>query len=929
MKSQNHAALAAGVVLSVCLAGCGVRETPEQSMAAAKESLAKHERRTAVIHLKNALQKAPNSSAARLLLGHTLLDLGDGIGAVVELDKAAEAGAPEAEVAPLRARAMVLLDQFDRVLERYGDVSLSDAQAMADLRCSVAAAQFYLNRKAAAEVTLAEALKLAPQLGRAVLLKARMRGMAGDMATAMALADEVLKRDGTDPEALQLKGDLLALKGGNAARSQAVQVYRAALATAPGLLHAHAGILWIQLGAGDLEAAQKQLLELRRVYPAHAQTQFFAAMVAMEKGDLKAAREQTAALLKQASDDPRALHVAAALDLKQGRLLQAQSKLNKALKAAPDQAPSRVLLAQVLLRAGDARKALAILQPLLGDSSKDVSALETAAQACLLLGESEQANGYFKQVTQIDPQEPRSRTALALALMDKGQRQQGEDVLTQIAQSDPTEVADLALINLYMTTRNDDKALLAIERLSKKRSGHALAAMLRGRILYRQGHQAEAREGVEALLKSEPLNLPAVSLLASWDMAEGKSAQAKKRFQAVLEKGGRNVAVEMALFDLIRRGGASYAEQVEVLTGVVKRFPTDWEPWQALIMVNLQLRAADKALVAAQSAVAALPDSIELIEALGKAEFAAGAIHQAQGTYTRLAALQPESPHPLMLLADLQMSQRDLNGARQSLRRALALKPDLLPAQRGLMLLELNAGRAKEAREIVAQVKAQRADMVGVLMEGDVEAVLQNWGAAIAAYKFAFNKQPSTEVAIKLHQSLTAAKRTAEASMLVQQWTSAHEGDAAFHVYLGDLFTAQGKPNDARAQYRKVVSLQRDNAAALNNLAWLLSRDATAAALNEAEQMAQRAVAADRTQAEYWDTLAQIQQAQGATSLALESQKHALALQPGDFQLRLNYAKLLIAAGDLKQAKALLVDLSQAGPKPDRHEEVGRLLKQL
>ena len=58
-------------------------------IAAAEQSIAKHDNKTAIIYLKNALQKA-ESAHGRYLLGRALLESGDAISAEKELRKAME-----------------------------------------------------------------------------------------------------------------------------------------------------------------------------------------------------------------------------------------------------------------------------------------------------------------------------------------------------------------------------------------------------------------------------------------------------------------------------------------------------------------------------------------------------------------------------------------------------------------------------------------------------------------------------------------------------------------------------------------------------------------------------------------------------------------------------------------------------------------------
>jgi Flp pilus assembly protein TadD len=77
------------------------------------------------------------------------------------------------------------------------------------------------------------------------------------------------------------------------------------------------------------------------------------------------------------------------------------------------------------------------------------------------------------------------------------------------------------------------------------------------------------------------------------------------------------------------------------------------------------------------------------------------------------------------------------------------------------------------------------------------------------------------------------------------------------------------------------------------------------------------------------DTLAQALASEGQNSKAVDVMKQALAIDAKNPSLRLNYAKLLIQAGDKSTARGELNELAALGDKFPRQKEVGELLKTL
>ena len=70
-NTRTHAAMSA-LLVSLLMVGCG-GDSPEKMLGSAKDYLAKNDPKAAIIQIKNALQKNPDSPEARYLLGKTLL----------------------------------------------------------------------------------------------------------------------------------------------------------------------------------------------------------------------------------------------------------------------------------------------------------------------------------------------------------------------------------------------------------------------------------------------------------------------------------------------------------------------------------------------------------------------------------------------------------------------------------------------------------------------------------------------------------------------------------------------------------------------------------------------------------------------------------------------------------------------------------------
>ena len=121
-------------------------------------------------------------------------------------------------------------------------------------------------------------------------------------------------------------------------------------------------------------------------------------------------------------------------------------------------------------------------------------------------------------------------------------------------------------------------------------------------------------------------------------------------------------------------------------------------------------------------------------------------------------------------MAEIEMAAKNKEAALQNLQKALKVKPDSLEAQRGIMMLELDAGRTKEALEVARDVQRQRPkEAIGYIFAGDAHASKKAWGDAAAAYRAGLKEVGSTELAAKLHSALLAGGNNAEADKFADE----------------------------------------------------------------------------------------------------------------------------------------------------------------
>lgn len=926
MNRSIGQAIGMAALSAALITGCG--ESAETMLASAKDYLGKRDSTAATIQLRNALQKNPDLAEARFLLGKTLLENGDPAGAEKELRAAAALQYPDEQVAPLWARSLVLISENKKVIDDLAKIDIANPQGKAELLTAVGQAQLALGYVDPARDAFTKAVEAQPKYVPAHLGQAQIFARADNLAEASKTLDAALAVAPTDPEALQFKGDILY------AQKQpelALAIYQKAIAAKPDFLPSHTAIVALFLQQKKLDQAAKQVAAMRQVAPKHPQTLYLQALVAYIQKDFTVAREAILEQLRVAPDNLRGLLLAGAIEFELKSYGQAEMYASKVLDRAPQQRLARRTLIMTHLRNGQPNKALEALKPVLNGIGNDASMLSLAGEVFMVNGQPVQAADYFAKAAAINPSDATTRTSLALVRAGTtGDSDRAFQALEQAAAEDSSVRADLALISGHIQRKEYDKAMKAIDILEKKQPGAALAESLRGGVMMAKRDLAGARRYFERALQADPMYFPASASLVELDFAENKFDSARQRYEAILAKDPKHMQALMGLAALRVRASnppganpssGADAETVALISKAIAANPTEMTPHIALINYYLNSNDAKSGARMAQEAVAAFPDRPEILDAAGRAYQASGDTNQALKTYEKLASLQRTSPQPFLRIAEIQLAAKNKDEAMKSLQKALDIKSDSLEAQRGIMGLQIEAGRPAEALSIARQVQQQRPkESIGYVLEGDVYASQKNWPEAAAVYRKGLSQMPSTVLATRLYSVLSDGTSN-DSERFAAGWLKDHPKDNGFRLYLAEQAAEKKDYAGAAQQYRKLLDAQPNNATMLNNLAWAEGQLKNPKAVELAESANKLAP----NEPAIMDTLGVLLVDSGNTTRGLEMLQKASAMAPQAGSIRLNLAKALIKVGQKDAARKELDELAKLGDKFGGQAEVSQL----
>lgn len=907
----------------VVLAACGSDPSAPQLIEAARAHLDKGESAAAIIELKRALDKQPQSVQARQLLGKALLADGDAASAIVELQKARELGLPAEQVALDLARANLAVGQGGQAVTELQAVKLADPKEQAELRTLQAAALASQRQAGEARALLDEALLLRPDYAPAVVARAQLDAAEGRSDAALAQVEALWARDKTQEAAGLMKAALLL----HARRDVegAMQAYREVAQAQPRSVAARDGVAQLLLRSGKVEEAKAELAELQKVAPKRPETLLLQAQLAYAARDYAVTRELTTQLLGAVPNHMQTLLLAAATEMSTQRWSQAQSLLARLLKSHPESVLGRRLMAQTLMALGQADKAVEVLQPVVDSPAADAETLAQAGSAMLRAGDVQRAQAAFQRAVKARPDDPSARTALAMMQMARGESGAGLSNLQSIASGEQASMADLALVAARMSQNDAKGALAALDRLQRKEPGNVIADVLRGQVLFAQGDTAGAAAAYQQALQKDPKAFGAVAGLAGLDARADRIDEARKRLADFAKANPADGRAPLTLARLERRMGAADATVVAALRQAVKADP-------GLVAARIELvgtlqAQGDRAgaLEAARDAAAALPDHAGVLDLLGTSQLAAGEAQAAVSTFRQLVAMQPRQVLPLLRMVDAQLAAKNASGAAEALRQAGELDADNPAVLRGRALLASMEGRTQEALAHARKLQSmQPAAAFGHVVEAEVARRAGNHALAASAFRSALQREKSSGLAASLHDALLAAGDRPAADRMAADWVRENPKDIGFRYHMGSVAASRRDWAAAEAHYRAVVEVQPRHGPALNNIAWLMIQQGKPGATAIAERA--NTLLPDRPAV--LDTLSLALQKDGRIEQATELQKRAAQLEPrnGDYRLRL--AELLIASGDKSRAREELRAL-QNRQDFARQAEVTALLARL
>ena len=909
-----------------------VYATPEKAARFYEDALGKFEKNDmpgAVIQLKNALQQDQKMLAAHLLLGKALLRGGDLKGAEAAFEEALRQGVSRGEIALPLGQIYLALGRPEAVIERITASGLPSVLQVEVLTMRGSAYVEAGNTRLAAQ-SFAEARALDPKSVSPLIAEIPMLLGAGQLERAKENAGKAVELAPDSPYAWNMKASVL---HASFEMADALAAYDRALTLAPRHVDPRVARAALLIDLKREADASKDLDYLRTSAPDEPRAAYLRAVLAGQQGDGPAISSALAEVTRIIDALPtpwlarreQLLMTGALAHHGLGNHQKAREYLDTIISRNSRNLGAKKLLASIYVDTRDFGRALSLLEALQKIAPDD-------PQVMFLLGSVHLSQRRYLLATELlEKAAARTGSAemnrtLALSQLGLGNNELGLASLEKAFAANPADIqAGTALAMLYMRLGKAAKALQTAEAMVKRDPVNLTALNFLGSVKGASGDKAGARAAYTQVLSKNAEFRPSVLSLVRLDVNEKRFDEARRRLDGML---GKRHDDPDALFEygLLEQRAGRTGEAIRHLQKASEVQRQDVRPALALIDLYLSQRQGDQALNAAKTLASKTPDNLSVQLALARTYLSVGDQGSARsvlGGATRLAEYDAGTQ---VAIARLQLAAANPDGAAYSTQKALQGRSDDPAALALLVEIEARRGDAAKADAALKTLAAKHPNRVeSALASANLAMSRAQYAAAIAAYRTALGREENTGNALALARAHLAAGEPDKAAAFLEGWVKARPNDLPAQKALAEAQFRAGQLPAARQSYLRVIAVEPDDAALLNNYANLLLQ------LNDpaAQEQAEKALKLSPNNPYYADTLGWILIQKGQLETGLRYLREARLRSPENGEIRFHLAYALAKNGRKTEARE---ELSAALVGPGRvfnSEAVTQLKKEL
>ena len=891
------------------------------NFASARALIDKGDLKAAQIELRNAVREDPTNSEAHFRLGTVQLRLGDPVAAEKEFRLARDNGFDPRGVTPLLAQTYMAQGKFRELLRDFQATGQPPEIAVSVL-VTRGIAMMQLDNMDGAAAAFAEAERLGPQLVDPPLAGARVLIAKHDYTGAEAKVDRALAINGKAADALVLKAQLSNLKGD---RPKALAALDAAVEAAPNSSAARLERANILIASGQDAKAKADVDAVLAVEPRSAGAVYLQAVLAARAKDFAAADAALTKINAVLSRFPRGYYFQAIIKFNLGQAEQAVEAANKYMARNPGDLDGVKLMARIDLAVQRADHAIQILDAAAVSGTADAEMMDLLGRAYAQSGRQQQAVQAFEKASKMAPDNVDVLNHLASARLGLGDAAGAAKDLEHSLELSPKQASTgEALVVASLAGGDVEKAAVALAAIDQTKANPEGFGILTGMVRMAQLDPDAAISAFNSVLKERPDSVPARLNLAKIAVLQNRIPDAERLLQEILNKQPAHEQALPALIGVFLLDGRN-GRAVAAMEAAHAAAPANLSVTVGLSDLYIRNRDGAKSLALIDDAMKGQAPNQVLLAAKVRALAAMGKQEEAQAQLQAVLTTDPANEPARRALADLFAEKKDFNSSRTTLKAGLDLKPGSVNMITALLALDVRDKGAEAALKTVdelAKVPANKNALRG--MKGNILMTANRPADAAEAFAAEYKLDPSSDLAARVGQAWAAAGKPDLGRPVMTDWLGKNPDDVNVLQMLGSVDLGNKRIADAELSLRKILDLQPNNIAALNNLAWIDQQRGD----KEAQSLAHKAYLLSPTP-QIADTLGWILVNQGKPEVALMLLRQASQQLLTEPTVQFHYASALRAVGRNDEAASTLRPIVLGKKDFDERDAAKRMLDEL
>ena len=804
------------------LVACSDSTTPDEYVARAIEQQSKGDVNSAIIELKNALQKAPRHAEARYLLGTYYYEQGALISAEKEFYRAIDYGVERESVAVPLARVLLAQGKFQELIDSTDGLALTSASTRANLLALKGHAYLGLIRPKAAEQRYKEALQIDKTNAETITGQAQLALVRNQFGIARKHLDTVIKSTPDFAFAQNLLG-LIELGANNLEAAE--QAYSIAQRNVLYRNNSQQQLVLIFIQKKQFDKAVEMIDLLKQRINGSPKIDYLEGFLAFRQRHFEDAKGPFETLLGKNSDHVRGLFYGGATNAYLGNFDTAKDQLERHLRFNPGNIYAQTLVAQVELAEGNPEQAQDLILSVLERYPDDLMALNLIASASLSQGSTQAALTYLEEAAQAQPKSIETQIRLGNLLVNQGQVEAGLQQLEKAYQLEPDNGRVVeTLVRQYLKAGKTSETLALAKKHLALNPNQALPHALLGMVYIGLKDNDSAEKELQQALSIDPGATSVYNGLAALAIRDKKYVVAEQYLRKALNYRPGDYQTVMNLVTLKKIQGRQ-EDVADILTDANEVNPR--------LEFQLLLGRTFLGDGAAQKAVDLLintsgSDNTQKANVLGlraEALLAAGHFNEARQVLKELLVLAPKTAVVHFYLAQAAKGLGEPTAMRVELETAAQLDANYLPAKMALARIAVEDRNLDKAESLVAELEGKvKPENPGfVLLKAQLAELNNDLPAAILGYQASFDSNPNTASLLRLTRAQWRNGDKNKALSSLQSWHKAHPQGQLVQHDLAQRYLAFQRSDDAVRTYQSLLEVNANDTLALNNLASLLT----------------------------------------------------------------------------------------------------------